>query len=53
MEICHGHRVRKLHPLFAAEVGGLDLSQPVDAGTVRAIWDAIDRYADWSSMTNG
>ena len=37
--------VRKLHPLFAAEIGGVDLSQPVDAGTVRAIWDAIDRYA--------
>ena len=37
--------LRKLHPLFAAEVGGLDLSQPLDAKTDRAIWDAIDRYA--------
>jgi alpha-ketoglutarate-dependent 2,4-dichlorophenoxyacetate dioxygenase len=37
--------LRKLHPLFAAEVGGLDLSQPLDAETDRAIWDAIDRYA--------
>jgi alpha-ketoglutarate-dependent 2,4-dichlorophenoxyacetate dioxygenase len=37
--------VRKLHPLFAAEISGVDLSQPVAAGTVRAIWDAIDRYA--------
>jgi alpha-ketoglutarate-dependent 2,4-dichlorophenoxyacetate dioxygenase len=37
--------LRKLHPLFAAEVGGLDLSQPLDAQTERDIWDAIDRYA--------
>jgi alpha-ketoglutarate-dependent 2,4-dichlorophenoxyacetate dioxygenase len=38
-------KLRKLHPLFAAEVGGLDLSQPLDAQTERDIWDAIDRYA--------
>jgi alpha-ketoglutarate-dependent 2,4-dichlorophenoxyacetate dioxygenase len=37
--------LRKLHPLFAAEAGGLDLSQPLDAQTERDIWDAIDRYA--------
>ena len=37
--------LRKLHPLFAAEVGGIDLSQPLDAADCRAIWDAIDRYA--------
>ena len=36
---------RPLHPLFAAEINGVDLSQPVDAETVRAIWDAINRYA--------
>ncbi len=36
---------RPLHPLFAAEINGIDLSQPVDAETVRTIWDAIDRYA--------
>ena len=35
---------RALRPSFAAEVGGIDLSQP-DAGSVRTIWDAIDRYA--------
>jgi alpha-ketoglutarate-dependent 2,4-dichlorophenoxyacetate dioxygenase len=37
--------LRTLHPLFAAEAGGLDLSQPLDAQTERDIWDAIDRYA--------
>jgi alpha-ketoglutarate-dependent 2,4-dichlorophenoxyacetate dioxygenase len=36
---------RQLHPLFAAEVSGIDLSNPIDADTVRSIWDAIDRYA--------
>ena len=37
--------IRQLHPLFVGEVSGMDLSQPVDAATVRAIWEAIDRYA--------
>ena len=37
--------VRPITPEFAAEVGGIDLAQPVDAATVRSIWDAIDRYA--------
>jgi len=37
--------LRALRPSFAAEVDGIDLSRPVDAGSVRAIWDAIDRYA--------
>jgi alpha-ketoglutarate-dependent 2,4-dichlorophenoxyacetate dioxygenase len=30
---------------FAAEIIGADLSQPIDAATVDAIWSAIDRYA--------
>ena len=30
---------------FAAEVSGIDLAQPIDTATVRAIWDAIDRYS--------
>ena len=37
--------LRQLHPLFVGEVGGIDLGQPVDAAAVRAIWEAIDRYA--------
>jgi len=37
--------LRALRPSFAAEVDGIDLSQPMDAGSVRTIWDAIDRYA--------
>lgn len=37
--------IRSLHPLFAAEAGGVDLAQDLDAATVQAISDAIDRYA--------
>jgi len=37
--------LRQLHSFFVAEASGLDLGQKVDAATVRAIWDAIDRYA--------
>jgi alpha-ketoglutarate-dependent 2,4-dichlorophenoxyacetate dioxygenase len=37
--------LRQLHPLFAAEASGVDLSRPVDAAIVDAIWRAIDRYA--------
>jgi len=34
-----------LHPLFAAEAGGVDLKKPLDAATIRAIDAAMDRYA--------
>jgi len=34
-----------LHPLFAAEAGGVDLGRPLDAETIRAIDAAMDRYA--------
>ena len=37
--------LRPLHPLFVAEVSGIDLSRPADAATVRAIMQAIDEYA--------
>ena len=40
-----GIEIRQIHPLFAAEVQGMDLSQSIDAAAVRAIWEAIDRYA--------
>jgi alpha-ketoglutarate-dependent 2,4-dichlorophenoxyacetate dioxygenase len=32
-------------PEFAAEAAGIDLSQPMDNATIRAVWDAIDRYS--------
>ena len=38
-------QLRPIQPEFAAEITGLDLAQPIDAATVRAIWQAIDRYA--------
>jgi alpha-ketoglutarate-dependent 2,4-dichlorophenoxyacetate dioxygenase len=38
-------QLRPIQADFATEVAGIDLSQPIDAGTVDAIWDAIDRYA--------
>ena len=37
--------LRQLHPLFAAEADGIDLARPIDAATVDAIWQAINRYA--------
>jgi alpha-ketoglutarate-dependent 2,4-dichlorophenoxyacetate dioxygenase len=37
--------LRPLHPLFVAEVTGVDAGQPVALETARAITDAIDRYA--------
>jgi len=37
--------VRQLHPLFAAEIGGVDIERPLDPAVVRALNDAIDRYA--------
>jgi alpha-ketoglutarate-dependent 2,4-dichlorophenoxyacetate dioxygenase len=40
-----GMEVRQIHPLFVGEVHGMDLGRPVDATAIRAIWEAIDRYA--------
>ena len=37
--------VRRLHPLFVGEIKGIDTGRPLEAATVRAITDAIDRYA--------
>jgi alpha-ketoglutarate-dependent 2,4-dichlorophenoxyacetate dioxygenase len=37
--------VRPVTTEFAAEITGIDLSEPANAATVRAIWDAIDRYS--------
>jgi alpha-ketoglutarate-dependent 2,4-dichlorophenoxyacetate dioxygenase len=37
--------LRQLHPLFAAEASGVDLSRPIDQATVDAIWRAIDQHA--------
>ena len=36
---------RPLTPNFAAELSGVDVSQPIDAATVDAMWSAIDRYS--------
>jgi alpha-ketoglutarate-dependent 2,4-dichlorophenoxyacetate dioxygenase len=37
--------IKPLHPLFAAEVRGLDLGRPLDAATLRQIKDAFARYS--------
>lgn len=37
--------LRQLHPLFVAEVSGIDTGRPLAPETVRALTDAIDRYA--------
>lgn len=38
-------KLKPLGPLFAAEASGVDLRQPLDPGAVRAIEEAMDRYA--------
>ncbi len=38
-------KAEPLHPLFAAEISGVDFSKPVDNGTLREIDAAMDRYA--------
>jgi alpha-ketoglutarate-dependent 2,4-dichlorophenoxyacetate dioxygenase len=40
-----GLSVRQLHPHFAAEVTGIDAGRSLDAATVGALTEAIDRYA--------
>ncbi|MBO0737243.1 MAG: TauD/TfdA family dioxygenase [Alphaproteobacteria bacterium] len=38
-------QLRQLHPHFVAEVSDLAAGRPLPSQTVRAIWEAIDRYA--------
>jgi alpha-ketoglutarate-dependent 2,4-dichlorophenoxyacetate dioxygenase len=37
--------LQPLHPLFAAEASGVDLREPLDAGTIAAIDAAMDQFA--------
>jgi alpha-ketoglutarate-dependent 2,4-dichlorophenoxyacetate dioxygenase len=37
--------VEKLHPLFVAEVSGVDLTRPVDAAAVKALREAFDEHS--------
>jgi alpha-ketoglutarate-dependent 2,4-dichlorophenoxyacetate dioxygenase len=37
--------ITPLHPHIGAEIGGIDLSESIDAATVQEIWRAIDRSA--------
>jgi alpha-ketoglutarate-dependent 2,4-dichlorophenoxyacetate dioxygenase len=37
--------ISPLHKLFAAEIGGVDIGLPLDAATLGALNQAIDRYA--------
>ncbi|MCW5744646.1 MAG: TauD/TfdA family dioxygenase [Alphaproteobacteria bacterium] len=37
--------VRKLHPLFGAEIGGVDLTRPVAAGTFEEIRSAFEEHS--------
>jgi len=37
--------IRKLHPLFAAEIGGVDTGEPMDDATFTAIRAALDEYS--------
>lgn len=37
--------VKRLHPLFAAEIGGVDLTRALDAATFSAIENAFEEYS--------
>ena len=37
--------IKRLHPLFVAEINGIDLRQPLDATIKRAVEDTMDHYA--------
>jgi alpha-ketoglutarate-dependent 2,4-dichlorophenoxyacetate dioxygenase len=37
--------INPLHPHIGAEIGGLDVSQPIEEAEVAALWQAIDRCA--------
>ncbi len=37
--------VERLHPLFAAEIGGVDLTRPLDDAAWRGIEDAFEEYS--------
>jgi alpha-ketoglutarate-dependent 2,4-dichlorophenoxyacetate dioxygenase len=37
--------VTPIHPHIGAEIGGVDVSRPLDAATLAALWQAIDRHA--------
>jgi alpha-ketoglutarate-dependent 2,4-dichlorophenoxyacetate dioxygenase len=37
--------VRQIHPVFVGEASGVDAGRRPSPATVRAIWEAIDRYA--------
>ena len=45
MDVSENMAVRRLHPLFAAEIKGVDLSRDIDMPTQRAIEQAMDNYA--------
>ena len=36
--------IKPLHPLFVAEITGIDITVPVDREDFRAIWDAFNEY---------
>lgn len=37
--------VKQVHKHFVGEASGVDLSKPLDAGTIKAVNDAMDKYA--------
>src|SRR5439155_8118851 len=37
--------IKRLHPLFAAEVTGVDLGRPIDAAVQQSIARVMDEYA--------
>jgi alpha-ketoglutarate-dependent 2,4-dichlorophenoxyacetate dioxygenase len=40
-----GITVTQIHPHIGAEIGGLDLREPIDEANVQTLWQAIDAHA--------
>lgn len=36
--------IKPLHPLFVAEITGIDLTRPIASGDMRVIWDAFNEH---------
>jgi alpha-ketoglutarate-dependent taurine dioxygenase len=39
-----GHTIKRLHPLFVAEITGVDLTMPLSREDFRTIWDAFNEH---------
>jgi hypothetical protein len=43
-DLATGLSIRSLHPVFVAEIAGVDLTVPVAREDFQTIWDAFNEY---------